>query len=62
MRTRNGGEAQEIVRRRADAPTFYTDRAVEFGDQVIYLVQGFDADDRVIAASVREIVRVRRAD
>ncbi len=61
-RSRNGGEAQVIARQRASAPLSYADRDVDFGDQVIYMVQGLDAGDSVVAASVRETVTVLPQD
>jgi hypothetical protein len=57
-RSRDGGDALVITQQRASAPLSYTDRDVDFEDQVIYLVQGLDADERLVAASVREIVTV----
>ena len=55
-RSRDGGEARVIAQQRASASLSYTDRDVNFEDKVSYLVQGLDADDRLVAASVREIV------
>ena len=57
-RSRNGGEAQVIARQRASAPLSYTDREVAFEDQLIYIVHGLDADDNVVAVSVRDVVTV----
>ena len=59
MRSRNGGEVQVVARQRADSSTSYIDRNVESGDEVIYLVQALDADDQVVGASTRQVVRLR---
>lgn len=58
MRSRNSGEALVVARQRASAPTSYIDRDVASGDAVIYLVRALDADDRVVGASIREMVRI----
>jgi hypothetical protein len=57
LRSLNGSEAV-VVATEPPGSTSYTDRRVSRGDQVTYLVQARDRNDRVVAASVRQIIQL----
>jgi len=47
-----------VARQRAPEPLLFVGRGVDFGDEVVSIVQGLDVDDDIVAATVRQVVTV----